>query len=67
MSTEYTVTADDTLEKISLAHDLTTSELMRANRLQTRVLYTGQRLRIPDPKQPLPTSSLPTGWWSFVL
>ena len=47
---EYIVTADDTLEKISLAHDLTTSELMRANRLHSRILFTGQKLKIPDRK-----------------
>ncbi|CAF1235444.1 unnamed protein product [Adineta ricciae] len=44
----YTVGNTDTLEKIALHFNLTPSELLQLNKLNTRIVFPGQVLFVPD-------------------
>ncbi|CAF4662254.1 unnamed protein product [Rotaria sp. Silwood1] len=47
-STLYTVSSTDTLEKVALHFNSTPSALVKLNKLNTRTLYPGQILFVPD-------------------
>ncbi|UJR14093.1 hypothetical protein I4U23_001089 [Adineta vaga] len=44
----YTVGNSDTVEKIALHFNLTPSELLQLNKLNTRIVFPGQALFVPD-------------------
>ncbi|MCP9264672.1 hypothetical protein DINM_022810 [Dirofilaria immitis] len=44
---EYTVTQSDSIERIAAVHDCTVGELMKMNRLATRMVFPGQKLLVP--------------------
>ncbi|VDO26484.1 unnamed protein product [Onchocerca flexuosa] len=46
---EYTVTQSDSIERIAAVHDCTVGELMKMNRLATRMIFPGQKLLVPCP------------------
>uniref|UniRef100_A0A1I7VUS0 LysM domain-containing protein n=1 Tax=Loa loa TaxID=7209 RepID=A0A1I7VUS0_LOALO len=46
---EYTVAQSDSIERIAALHDCTVGELMKMNRLATRMVFPGQRLLVPCP------------------
>ncbi len=46
---EYVVRAGDTLFSIAVKHDTTVDAMVRANNLASVYVYTGQRLRVPNP------------------
>uniref|UniRef100_A0AC35TMM1 LysM domain-containing protein n=1 Tax=Rhabditophanes sp. KR3021 TaxID=114890 RepID=A0AC35TMM1_9BILA len=50
---EYEVKTTDTLAGIAAANDCTISELAKLNRLQTRTVFAGQKIKIPLPGQPI--------------
>nr|CRZ25149.1 Bm4263 [Brugia malayi] len=46
---EYTVAQSDSIERIAAVHDCTVGELMKMNRLATRMVFPGQKLLVPYP------------------
>ncbi|VDN06067.1 unnamed protein product [Thelazia callipaeda] len=46
---EYIVKASDSIERIAAVHDCTVGELMKMNRLGTRMVFPGQKLIVPLP------------------
>ncbi|CEF64233.1 L(3)82Fd [Strongyloides ratti] len=44
---EYEVKSTDTLASIAAAHDCTISELIKLNKLPTRMVFSGQIIRVP--------------------
>ncbi|CAI4231561.1 unnamed protein product [Auanema sp. JU1783] len=46
---DYTVTGSDTLERIAAFHDCTVGELMKLNRMSSRMVFPGQKLIVPIP------------------
>uniref|UniRef100_A0A0R3RHT4 LysM domain-containing protein n=1 Tax=Elaeophora elaphi TaxID=1147741 RepID=A0A0R3RHT4_9BILA len=46
---EYTVAQSDSIERIAAVHDCTVGELMKMNRLATRMVFPGQKLLVPCP------------------
>ncbi len=44
---EYIVNGTDTLERIAARNDCTPSELMKFNHLHSRMIFPGQKMRIP--------------------
>lgn len=47
-SLEYVVKSSDTLESIAARHDCMPTELMKLNRLHSRMVFAGQILFVPD-------------------
>ncbi|CAF0771607.1 unnamed protein product [Rotaria sordida] len=45
---QYTISSTDTLEKVALRFNSTPSELVKLNKLNTRTLYPGQILIVPE-------------------
>ncbi|CAJ0961841.1 unnamed protein product, partial [Mesorhabditis belari] len=46
---DYTVSSTDTLERIAAAHDCTVGELMKLNRMASRMVFPGQKIVVPNP------------------
>nr|CDJ89972.1 Peptidoglycan-binding lysin and GRAM domain containing protein [Haemonchus contortus] len=46
-SMDYTVSGTDSLESIAAAHDCTVGELMKLNRMSSRMVFPGQRIQVP--------------------
>lgn len=46
-SVEYVVNDSDTLERIAAKYDCTPSELMKLNRLHSRMVFSGQKIYVP--------------------
>ncbi|KAL3985769.1 LysM domain family protein [Acanthocheilonema viteae] len=46
---EYMVTQSDSIERIAAVHDCTVGDLMKMNRLTTRMVFPGQKLLVPCP------------------
>ncbi|CAJ0584079.1 unnamed protein product, partial [Mesorhabditis spiculigera] len=46
---DYTVTPTDSLERIAAAHDCTVGELMKLNRMGSRMVFPGQKILVPSP------------------
>uniref|UniRef100_A0AAF5PTF3 LysM domain-containing protein n=1 Tax=Wuchereria bancrofti TaxID=6293 RepID=A0AAF5PTF3_WUCBA len=46
---EYIVAQSDSIERIAATHDCTVGELMKMNRLATRMVFPGQKLLVPYP------------------
>ncbi|CAG9536116.1 unnamed protein product [Cercopithifilaria johnstoni] len=46
---EYTVAQSDSIERIAAIHDCTVGDLMKMNRLATRMVFPGQKLIVPCP------------------
>ncbi|VDO22260.1 unnamed protein product [Haemonchus placei] len=44
---DYTVSGTDSLESIAAAHDCTVGELMKLNRMSSRMVFPGQRIQVP--------------------
>ncbi|WKY11080.1 hypothetical protein Q1695_002987 [Nippostrongylus brasiliensis] len=44
---DYTVSGSDSLERIAAAHDCTVGELMKLNRMSSRMVFPGQRILVP--------------------
>lgn len=47
-TTKYVVAEDDTIEKIAARCDCTPSQLMKLNKLPSRILFSGQTIFVPD-------------------
>ncbi|KAK0407823.1 hypothetical protein QR680_003616 [Steinernema hermaphroditum] len=45
----YEVKDNDTLERIAAAHDCTVGELMKLNKMASRMVFPGQRILVPAP------------------
>uniref|UniRef100_A0A0N4ZSS5 LysM domain-containing protein n=1 Tax=Parastrongyloides trichosuri TaxID=131310 RepID=A0A0N4ZSS5_PARTI len=54
---EYEVKSTDTLAAIAAAHDCTISELIKLNKLPTRMVFSGQIIRVPIPGQQIQITS----------
>uniref|UniRef100_A0A0N5C6N6 LysM domain-containing protein n=1 Tax=Strongyloides papillosus TaxID=174720 RepID=A0A0N5C6N6_STREA len=54
---EYEVKSTDTLAAIAAAHDCTISELIKLNKLPTRMVFSGQIIRVPIPGQQIQFTS----------
>uniref|UniRef100_A0A915K2I7 LysM domain-containing protein n=1 Tax=Romanomermis culicivorax TaxID=13658 RepID=A0A915K2I7_ROMCU len=48
LTTEYVVQDNDTVEKIAARFDCTPSQLIKLNKLTSRMLFTGQNILVPD-------------------
>ncbi|KAK6019748.1 LysM domain protein [Ostertagia ostertagi] len=48
---DYTVSGTDSLESIAAAHDCTVGELMKLNRMSSRMVFPGQRIQVPFSSQ----------------
>ncbi|PIO77384.1 LysM domain protein [Teladorsagia circumcincta] len=48
---DYTVSGTDSLESIAASHDCTVGELMKLNRMSSRMVFPGQRIQVPFPSQ----------------
>ncbi|CAD6199692.1 unnamed protein product [Caenorhabditis auriculariae] len=46
---EYTVGGADSLERIAAAHDCTVGELMKLNKMGSRMVFPGQKILVPLP------------------
>ncbi|KAK6754728.1 hypothetical protein RB195_013609 [Necator americanus] len=46
-SMDYTVTGTDSLERIAASHDCTVGELMKLNRMSSRMVFPGQKILVP--------------------
>ncbi|CAJ0591322.1 unnamed protein product [Cylicocyclus nassatus] len=46
-SMDYTVTGADSLERIAASHDCTVGELMKLNRMSSRMVFPGQKILVP--------------------
>lgn len=46
---DYVVSGSDTLERIAAAHDCTVGELMKLNRMSSRMVFPGQKIQVPLP------------------
>ncbi|EGT58660.1 hypothetical protein CAEBREN_07109 [Caenorhabditis brenneri] len=44
---DYTITETDTLERVAVAHDSTVGELMKLNKMASRMLFPGQKILVP--------------------
>ncbi|CAB3398512.1 unnamed protein product [Caenorhabditis bovis] len=44
---EYTISETDTLERIAAAHDCTVGELMKMNKMASRMVFPGQKIVVP--------------------
>uniref|UniRef100_A0A914ZB54 LysM domain-containing protein n=1 Tax=Panagrolaimus superbus TaxID=310955 RepID=A0A914ZB54_9BILA len=49
---EYQVRDHDTLERIAACHDCTVGELVKLNKMHSRMVFPGQRIRVPVPQDP---------------
>lgn len=47
-SLDYIVQSHDTLEKIAAHHDCTPGQLMKLNKLASRILFPGQKIFVPE-------------------
>jgi LysM repeat protein len=57
---EYQVSAHDTLERIAACHDCTVGELVKLNKMHSRMVFPGQKIRVPVPQDPTTTNSNPS-------
>ncbi|XP_033120142.1 nuclear receptor coactivator 7-like isoform X2 [Anneissia japonica] len=57
---EYSVNSNDSLDKIAVRFGITASELVRLNHLNSRMIFPGQILFVPDPDSEEPVSFSPT-------
>ncbi|XP_070533092.1 LOW QUALITY PROTEIN: oxidation resistance protein 1-like [Ptychodera flava] len=55
----YIASNRDSLDRIAAHHNTTPSELMRLNKLATRMIFPGQELYVPDPNAPKAVSLSP--------
>ncbi|KJH41049.1 LysM domain protein [Dictyocaulus viviparus] len=46
---DYIVTGIDSLESIAASHDCTVGELMKLNRMSSRMVFPGQKILVPQP------------------
>ncbi|CAI2353561.1 unnamed protein product [Caenorhabditis sp. 36 PRJEB53466] len=46
-SMEYTITETDTLERVAASHDCTVGELMKLNKMASRMVFPGQKILVP--------------------
>uniref|UniRef100_A0A8R1E479 LysM domain-containing protein n=2 Tax=Caenorhabditis japonica TaxID=281687 RepID=A0A8R1E479_CAEJA len=46
-SMEYTITESDTLERVAASHDCTVGELMKLNKMASRMVFPGQKILVP--------------------
>lgn len=47
---EYVVKSHDTLEGIAARYDCTPTQLLKMNKLASRLLFPGQKIYVPDPR-----------------
>uniref|UniRef100_A0A915CXQ8 LysM domain-containing protein n=1 Tax=Ditylenchus dipsaci TaxID=166011 RepID=A0A915CXQ8_9BILA len=45
----YVVSSSDTLEKIAAAHDCTVGQLVKLNKMHSRMVFAGQKIMVPVP------------------
>ncbi|CAK9304826.1 unnamed protein product [Gordionus sp. m RMFG-2023] len=50
----YTVESRDTIENIALKYDILPSELVKLNKMSSRMLYPGQLIKVPNASYQLP-------------
>uniref|UniRef100_A0A914UNE8 LysM domain-containing protein n=1 Tax=Plectus sambesii TaxID=2011161 RepID=A0A914UNE8_9BILA len=46
---DYEINTWDTLERIAASHDCTVGELMKLNRMASRIVFPGMKIRVPFP------------------
>ncbi|ULT86160.1 hypothetical protein L3Y34_006093 [Caenorhabditis briggsae] len=44
---DYTITETDTLERVAASHDCTVGELMKLNKMASRMVFPGQKILVP--------------------
>ncbi|CAI5450337.1 unnamed protein product [Caenorhabditis angaria] len=44
---EYTISEHDTLERVAASHDCTVGELMKLNKMASRMVFPGQKILVP--------------------
>uniref|UniRef100_A0AC34F3X2 LysM domain-containing protein n=1 Tax=Panagrolaimus sp. ES5 TaxID=591445 RepID=A0AC34F3X2_9BILA len=57
---EYQVRDHDTLERIAACHDCTVGELVKLNKMHSRMVFPGQRIRVPVPQDPTTANTNPS-------